>query len=358
MPHNICPLTLKKAGYVLESFDQGLIITDEMTRIEFVNQRASDIFGIDRTSSLCRPFFEVISHESLKKKMDDIVRTPGNNKPDERPETINVTVNEKEQYFKADVTPVFNQGELAGIVILLTDITHYKRVDRMRTQFVATVSHEFRNPLTSIIMASELLLDMKQCEYSEDAKLLLNALRDDGRRLIRLVNNLLELAKLEEGQITLKMESLNVGEMIVAATGPLQVQLNEKEIDLIQHIPKNLPEVYVDPTKATWILTNLLGNALRYTPRGGKISVSASKKFNRVYISVKDTGQGISSEYHEKIFQKFTQLKGNNTGGAGLGLAIAKEIVEAHGGRIWVDSRINEGTRFTFTLPIKQEEGE
>ncbi len=345
------------AEAVLASLATGVIITDTFARITFINRAAAAAFGVDSKSAPGLPFGEIIGHEQVKKMILEITGSAGDRCSGETPLTLNITVNGNEQYFKVEVAPVFEGGVFTGVACLLSDITHYKRVDRLKTQFVATISHEFRNPLTSIVMATDLLLDGARRENPEEPRMLLSAIREDGQRLKRLVDNLLELSRLEEGQIKMEMESVEVAEMVSLAIGPLQLQLKEKNITLTEDIPENLPEVFVDATKATWILTNLVGNAIRYTPRGGEIAIAATHRKNKVYISVTDSGAGIPENYHEKIFEKFTQVKGRaNVGGAGLGLAIAKEIVEAHGGRIWVESRVNEGACFTFTLPIKPKE--
>jgi PAS domain S-box-containing protein len=343
----------------LRSLTDGILITDTETRIVFVNIRAAEIFDLNRDAVIGQYFGQVIAHEEMNHTIQEVLTSSGHWRQGDNPKTLNVTVNGQEQYFKIGISPLFKAGELTGTFILLTDITYYERVERLKTQFVATISHEFRNPLTSIVMAVELLLDGRQGELSQEGQALLTAIRDDAQRLTSLVSHLLELAKLQEGEITMVMENLSIAEMVELATGPFKVQLKEKMINLHLNIPEELPDVYVDATKATWILTNLVGNAIRYTPKGGKITVSAYHRENKVYLDVSDTGSGIPLQYHETIFEKFTQVKENGTvpsGGSGLGLAIAKEIVEAHGGRIWVESEKNKGARFKFTLPIRQKE--
>jgi PAS domain S-box-containing protein len=345
------------AAAVLQSLPEGTIVTDANATVQFINNRAADIFAIDISSAIGKPFREVISHQEINKTIRGIVASGGEWCPPGIPETLNVTLNGQEQYFKIEVSPMIEEERLVGTVILLTDVTHYERADRLKTQFVATISHEFRNPLTSIVMAVELLLDGRQGELTQDGQALLQAIRDDGQRLAQLVNNLLKIARLDEVEIRMEMESVSVAEMVDMAIEPLKFQLKEKQITLSKKIPDSLPEVYVDATKATWILTNLVGNAIRYTPKGGEIIVSALHSNMKIYITVTDTGLGIPVRYHEKIFERYTQVKGNGTaGGAGLGLAIAKEIVEAHGGRIWVESEEKKGSCFTFTLPVNEKE--
>jgi two-component system, NtrC family, sensor histidine kinase KinB len=346
-----------QAGSALKSLPEGIILTDLQERIVFMNKSAARIFGVSRHLSQGLFFKEVIKHENMSKMIHNICECQSGSEG--VPETLNIKVDGNEQYFKVSVSPLFIKNELVGTVVLLTDITHYKRVDRLKTQFVATVSHEFRNPLTSIVMAVELLLDGRQGRLNKEVRQLLNAIREDGQRLIGLVESLLEFSKMEESKIKLELESVAVISMVNMAVSPLTLQMQEKEIKLQINIPDRLPPVYVDATKAIWILTNLVANAIRYTPCGGVIAISAWSLKNMACISVKDSGTGVPEKWQSKIFEKYAQVKGSSPSGvAGLGLAIAKEIVEAHGGTIWVESPENEGANFMFTLPMLEKGGQ
>lgn len=357
MPYSKRKLPVLQPVAVLQSLPEGAIVTDAKTAIRFINKKAAEIFAVDAAAVVGQPFASAINHSDINAAIDciidaDCVYTRGS-----IPKTLNVTIKGKEFYFKVEVSPLAEAEKVVGAVILLTDVTHYERVDRLKTQFVATISHEFRNPLTSIMMAADLLLDGGEVELNTESRALTQVIREDAQRLARLVNNLLAISKLEEGEIKMEMESVSVADMVSAATGPLAFQLKDKKIVLRVDIPDELPPVFVDATKATWILTNLVGNAIRYTPAGGEIKIRARHRARKVFIAVSDTGLGIPPRYHEKIFEKYTQVKGNGSaGGAGLGLAIAKEIVEAHGGRIWVESEVNKGACFKFTLPVTKKE--
>jgi len=185
------------------------------------------------------------------------------------------------------------------------------------------------------------------------------AIEEDCIRLLRLANNLLDLARMEAGHISMEKEPVEVQVLVESALGNFSFQAGEKGISLISRVPEGLSRILVDLNKAIWVITNLIGNALRYTGRGGEIVVKASEKGNRVFLSVHDTGIGIHPAYHEKIFEKFQQVPGragnSGTGGSGLGLAIAREIVEAHGGRIWVESEPGRGSTFTCSFPIYRD---
>lgn len=357
MPHSKRRLPVIQAEAVLQSLPEGTIVTDSSATVRFINKRAAEIFALNPADAVGQPVSDVVRSRRINKAVQKIITAGGHWHPEITPKTLNVTLEGKEQYFKVEVSPMVEEEKLVGTVLLLTDVTHYERADRLKNQFVATISHEFRNPLTSIVMAIELLLSGRQVQLQGESLALAQAIRDDAQRLTQLVSNLLNLSKMEEGEIKMELENVKVAEMVAAAVGPLELQLKEKKITLSVQIPEDVPQVYVDATKATWILTNLVGNAIRYTPEGGEIIISACPKDKKVYISVCDTGLGIHPRYHEKIFEKYTQVKGNgNTGGAGLGLAIAKEIVEAHGGMIWVSSDINKGACFKYTLPINEME--
>ncbi|MBS3899086.1 MAG: PAS domain-containing protein [Dethiobacter sp.] len=356
MAHHKRRLPVVLADAVLQSLPEGTIVTDATATIRFINKRAAEIFDLNPAESIGQLFEAAIGNHSLNRTIQKIITTGGQCLPEAVPKTLNVTVDGKERYYKAEVSPLVEEEALVGTVLLFTDVTHYERADRIKNQFVATVSHEFRNPLTSIVLAIELLLAGGQPDLRGESLALAQAISDDAERLTRLVGNLLNFSRMEAGEIKMELESVWVAEMVETAIIPLSLQLKAKNIKLKILIPDGLPAVYVDATKATWILTNLVGNAIRYTPEDGEITISACLKEKKVFVSVCDSGPGIHPRYHEKIFEKYTQVKGNgSSGGAGLGLAIAKEIVEAHGGKIWVKSDLNKGACFRFTLPINEQ---
>jgi signal transduction histidine kinase len=167
-----------------------------------------------------------------------------------------------------------------------------------------------------------------------------------------LVDDLLDLSKIESGEIQFDLDKVNLADVVEASIRPLKEQAEEQNIKIVSAIDEDL-RAKVDPNKITWVLSNLVGNALRYTEGLGKVEVGATQRGNKIYVSVADTGIGIPEEYQDKIFEKFVRVKGENAidvSGTGLGLAIVKEIIEAHGGQIWLDSELGEGSIFTFTL--------
>jgi NtrC-family two-component system sensor histidine kinase KinB len=253
---------------------------------------------------------------------------------------LNVVRNGATLYFRPrQVRIVDDHGRMQGRVTLLQDVTRFKDLDKMKSEFVATVSHELRTPLTSLSMGIDILTEQVLGPVNERQQDLLSAAKDDCERLRKLVKDLLDLAKLESGRFELMIEPLDVLQFVNDTMRPLQLPFQEKQISLVVDIPAGLPKIKGDSHQLAWVVNNLLTNALRFTDAG----------------SVTDTGRGIPQEAQGTIFEKFVQVKASTEttpGSVGLGLSIAREVVEAHGGRIWVESTVGRGSTFTFTLPI------
>ena len=244
---------------------------------------------------------------------------------------------------------------MLGVVLLLRDVTRLKELDRLKSEFVMAASHELRTPLTSMSMSIKLLRETATEKLDEKEQQLLSVANEEVQRLQALVNDLLDLSKIEAGKMELVFDQVAVSTVFEKAVAVFKAQAEEQSIDLSLEAPEGLPEVKADANKLTWVLTNLISNGLRYTESGGHIDLSAEHVGRQVHISVRDDGAGIPHEYQSKIFDKFVQVKGDkDAGGSGLGLAICKEIVRAHGGTIWVDSTPGEGSTFTLTLPVAE----
>jgi NtrC-family two-component system sensor histidine kinase KinB len=239
-------------------------------------------------------------------------------------------------------------------VLLLRDVTRLKEVEQLKSDFVMAASHELRTPLTSLGMSVALLLEHAAQALPEKDRDLLHAAHEEVQRMKALVNDLLDLAKIEAGRIELAFENVQVATLFDHARTVFKSQLDMKEVEFSAAVSDNLPRVRADANKITWVLTNLISNALRLVRKGGHIRLAAKKIGPHLHLSVHDDGPGIPEEYQSRIFQKFVQVKGGEAGGTGLGLAICKEIVRAHGGVIWVESPPGQGSTFIFTLPIGQ----
>jgi NtrC-family two-component system sensor histidine kinase KinB len=250
-------------------------------------------------------------------------------------------------------------GGKRGVVLILQDVTQFRELDKMKSDFMAAVSHEFRTPLTSINMSVDILRQKLLGEVTPAQQELLESSKKDCDRLTKMVKDLLQLSKLESGKLEVKEERVDLVKIIEAAMQPMQLQFKEKGVTLLFDSEKKVPKFIGDEQQLTWVISNLLTNALRYTNLGGKVEIIASQINKNIRIDVSDTGRGIPAEYIDKIFDKFVQVKqqpDTTPGSVGLGLAIAKEIVDMYGGNISVKSEVNKGTTFTILLPIIEGE--
>jgi signal transduction histidine kinase len=237
-----------------------------------------------------------------------------------------------------------------------------RKIDQMKSEFVSVASHELRTPLASIKNAVQLILNGKTGEINETQAKFLSMAERNINRLTNILNNLLDLSRIESGKIAMKFEELDLRASIEFILTSFKAQADEKSIHLRMDLPQELPPVYGDREKLEQILTNLLGNAIKFTSKGGEISIFAKpypEDGNMIALSVTDTGIGIAKDQLDKIFDKFHQVEGSlhrSVSGTGLGLAITKGLVEAHQGRIWAESEVGKGSTFTFTFPISEGE--
>ena len=237
-----------------------------------------------------------------------------------------------------------------------------KRIDEMKSEFISVASHELRTPLTAIDNALQLILRGKTGEVNEKQTKFLSLAERNIQRLTNILNELLDLSRIEAGRMEMKFEELDIRGPIEFTLSSLKPQADGKSIALKIQVAETLPPVYTDREKMEQILTNLIGNALKFTPEGGEVNVTAGLldgEEKMVAISVRDSGIGIPEDQQENVFQKFYQVENSlhrSAGGTGLGLAISKELVEALQGKIWVESEVGKGSTFTFTVPTKKGE--
>ena len=224
-----------------------------------------------------------------------------------------------------------------------------------KSEFLAHMSHELRTPLNVIIGFSELLLDEVPGKINEEQRRCLNDILGGGNNLLNLINDILDLSKIESGKMELSLRNFSLSGVIEALRSVMLPILGQRDQSLDIEMEEGLPQVYADKAKVRQVLLNLLSNSTKFTPDGGKLKIEAAREDERCRVSVIDNGIGIKPENQEKIFEEFCQIESPLTeekGGTGLGLAIARQIVERHGGRIWVDSDYGQGSRFNFTLPL------
>jgi signal transduction histidine kinase len=235
-------------------------------------------------------------------------------------------------------------------VTLLEDVTHLREIDRLKSEFIATASHELRTPLTSLQLGVYLLLEKTVGDLTDKQEEILETCRQDCDRLDKLMRDLLDLSKIEGGESPPDLAIVSARDLVINAAENFRPQVEYAGLELKVDVPFDLPSVKADRNQVERVIGNLLTNAIRYTKEGG-IHISAERRGASVAISIADSGTGIPANYLPRIFDKFVQVPGAEIGGAGLGLAISKSLVEAQGGKISVQSEVGRGSTFTFTLP-------
>jgi NtrC-family two-component system sensor histidine kinase KinB len=345
-----------KSEAIIRSIDDGILLVDAEFKVTGMNPMARRILDIPTDGPQNRHFLEVVKSEQLFNYIKEAMESGKPPTIEEKENLFTVEREEIRHHYQFSITPVRGKkGVLIGVVLLLRDVTRLAELDRLKSEFVMTASHELRTPLTSIGMSIDLLMESAVKKLDEKEQQLLSAAHEDLQRLKVLVSNLLDLSKIEAGRVEMDFSSLSVRLLFERMMTVFRTPADEKGVTLSFHCPAELPNTKADADKIIWVLTNLISNALHYTPRGGSIRLSAESFAPYLQISVSDNGPGIPYEYQSKIFDKFVQVKGEKVlGGSGLGLTICKEIVRAHGGTIWVDSVPGSGSTFTFTLPVAE----
>lgn len=343
----------RQVDAVLNSIADGLLVVGSDLTVTDLNRVAARMFGTDRETARGRHLLEVVDARELFEQVREVVEAAGPPRLASAP-ILALPVGDEVRHYQLTISKIRGDEPHPGAVILLTDVTRLKELDRLKTEFVMTASHELRTPLTGIGMSVALLRERAEAGQDPQAVELLEVAEDDVTRLRALVDDLLDLSKLEAGKVDLDRQPLAVGVLLAQAAGLLRGQFEEKGITLTVEPVEDGLRVEADATKITWVLTNLLANALRFTPAGGRVSLAADRLAGQARLSVADTGAGIPAEAQSRIFDKFVQVEGQVAGGTGLGLAICREIVRAHRGSIWVESEVGQGSTFSFTLPLTE----
>src|SRR5438093_318106 len=339
-----------KTEAVIESIDDGLIVLDPAGHVLHMNEVARAILGLDRMEVPGAPFDRLGSDHPHYLRLREVVRELLAH-PDREPERVELALflRGRDHHYVLRPTALRARDQArAGLIVALQDVTYLRDQEARFEQLVATLSHELGSPLTSLRMAVELL-------GRDDApapRALVDAAQEDVARLQDLAQRLLDLSRARATSIPLERRNVDLREVIPRTVKLFALQAREKGIALESAVADAGLTIAGDPTKLTWALSNLLANALRYTPAGGSVRVEAASADGTVVVSVTDTGDGIPPDQQERIFERFVQSgEGGNIGAAGLGLSIVRDIVQAHGGRIHVECTVGAGSCFTLELP-------
>lgn len=347
----------EKSEAIVNHISSPLLVTDSENDLILFNQESKFLFDLDE-EDLNKHFLEAINNQEL---FDCILGEKDCNENESGNPVLELERGDTTGYYKILNKKVYegkgsaSDDNLKFSVTLLEDITRLKEIDQLKSDFISTVSHEFRTPLTSITMALNMLIDEDVGGINTEQEELLQNSLDDCDRLTNLVEDLLDLSKMESGKIELDIRPINLKKLTESTLDHFKEQAEEKSINLfVDEMPDDL-KVEIDPNKISWVISNLVSNALRYTEADDEIKVSASQRGKSVYVEVFDTGMGIKKSDLNRVFEKFYRSDNNEAKtGSGLGLAIVKEIITAHNGRIWVDSEKGSWTKFTFSIPVSR----
>ena len=349
----------RKIEAIVESISDGIVVMGAENRILLINKAAEKIFKIKEKEVLKKHFLEVIKNDELFNFCNNVKNV---NYASLTKDYLDISIKSKSRinYYRALAKPITNiEGESIGVVLLLQDITKFKEVDELKSEFVASVSHELRTPITSVMMAAELLQNEIPGKVNKSQKELLKIVVEDSNRLKNLINDVLDLSKLESGKTTLDIRKNDLAKIINYVLKILGMQIKEENINIKIELKKNLPPVLCDYSKISQVLTNLIINSINYKIENKVLILKIGAKAirgNKVLVYLSDNGRGITEEDQKKIFDKFVRIDSynkNNEGtiqGVGLGLTISRSIIKSHNGDIWVESEIGKGSTFYFTL--------
>ncbi|NLB70876.1 MAG: cell wall metabolism sensor histidine kinase WalK [Chloroflexi bacterium] len=327
---------------VLGHMTDGVLIADDNGKVELLNAAAERLFRIENDQAVGRSVTEVMRHYSLVEVWE---KTKNG-----YPETITMELGSAHKFLQ--VVGINLKKDLPGRTMLLfEDLTQTHQLEIVRRDFVSNISHELRSPIAGIKAISETLLD-GALDDPPAARRFLVRMDSEVDNLIQMVNELLELSRIEAGRSSFDFQRSKPCELINNAFERMSLQAEKAGLNLTQNCPGNLPQVFADPARISQVFSNLIHNAIKFTPEGGQIHLEAWKDENKVVFMVRDDGVGIASKELKRIFERFFKAdKARSGGGTGLGLSISRHIVEEHGGKIWAESAVNAGSKFLFTLP-------
>lgn len=344
-----------KTEAIIESIEDGILLIDLHGLVTHINEVAGMILGVEKGEALGSRFDDLDSNHPHYLRVRDALRKIAKIPVDSQRIEIDLHVRGRDHTYVLKPVPLRQAGgEPLGTIVIFQDITYLRDKDRARVNLVATLSHELKTPLTSLALSAGLLERSKENLKPKEQEFLASISEDIGR-IRRLADNLLDLARGSSRMITIRNLEIDLCQLVRLVSKTFRLQADQKQVTLSAGVNPSAPKIHGDPVKLSWALSNLISNALRYTPEGGIVAISSENEANTVLLKVSDTGPGIPQQIKEHLFERFTQwnVNGSEPGSSGLGLAIVKEIVEGHGGRIFVDSTLGQGTCFTLELPIR-----
>lgn len=345
----------KRIEIIINSIYDPIIVLDENRIILFINNEALKLADL-KTQEVLGKRIEDMAQTNIfiHSVVENISRsTEKKGKKDTR--ELKLPVDGEENYFEIkhldlSIDPSSDKEKKIGAVILLQNITPYKKLDIAKTNFIASLSHNFRTPISSSQIGLHLLKKNQTGKLNDEQKELVDSIEEDIQRLLSITGDLLKISEVESENIQLKISPVNLQDIIGYAVRTIQKQADRKRIRLEVNVPDEVPIIQGDAEKIAWVLINLISNAIRYSKENSMVRIQLENKIEKVYLFVKDQGQGIPLEYKDKIFMRYFRAPGGHEKGTGLGLAIGKEFMEAQGGSLKVESELGKGSTFTMIL--------
>ena len=344
-----------KTQAIITNFVDGLLVFSKDNVLIIVNPQTENIFKIETKLLVGKSIIELMEFPSLRPLINLLVESPAGTEKIRDISRKELELN-RNLILEVSTFPILREGEEIGISVILHDVSREKLIEQMKTEFVSLSAHQLRTPLSAIKWTLRMILDGDLGDITKEQRDFLNKTYQSNERMISLINDLLNVARIEEGRYLYKQSSIQIEELIQAVVSSYKDEAERKKINLKFQRPKEyFSRVNLDEEKLGLAIQNLIDNAIRYTQPGGQVTVSLRRANMEIEILVKDSGVGIPEDQQERVFGKF--FRGTNairleTEGSGLGLFIAKNIVEAHGGKIWFESEENKGTTFHLILPI------
>ena len=341
----------KRIEAIVDTLHEPIVGLDPDRRILFMNREALSVLNLPQ-EVVGRNATEVaLSNDLLRRLIRGLCE-----KKD--PEPLKIYADNKESYFQVENTPLYitpvggSERQFVGNLIVLNNITRFKELDSAKTNFISTVSHEMKTPISSILMSLQLLGDTRLGELNTEQKQLVGSIKESSDRLLSITGELLNMTQIETGKLKLMPKITKPIELINYAVKATQVLADRFCCFVEVDYPEKISKLFVDNEKIAWVITNLLSNAIHHSPEKSRIIIGAVQREKAIEIYVRDFGRGIDPRYHTSIFERYFRVPGTKVQGSGLGLAISKEFVEAHGGTISVESEIGKGSRFSILLPV------
>lgn len=343
----------KRIETLIDNLHDPVIGIDEKKKVLFANEEALNICGLKKEEFIGKQIQDIaVTNDLIRNIIKDIFLAKPENAKSEQ---LKIYADGKESYFEKEVVDINiiptgeADSEFIGQVILLRNITPFKELDLAKTNFMGTVSHEFKTPISSMQLGIQILENENTGYLNEEQKGLITGIKEDAERLLRITGELLNITQVESGAIKINLVNSEIKPMIEYALNANKSAAEHKNIKIDVDIEDNAM-VAADSEKTAWVLTNLISNAIRYSYENSTINVKIENIENQIRFSVTDTGQGIQPQFLNRIFERYFRIPGTKKEGTGLGLSISKEFIEAQGGKIWVESEYGVGSTFYFTL--------